>query len=133
MLKTRRSDHYLDDQVFQGPLVTTLSEVVEFIKRNVALTTRFDSDRLRRRDLPEYPIYALREALVNAFAHRDYSGFSGGISVGIYPSRIEIWNSGHLPEGLKPSDLKRIHPSIPTNPDIAHVLYIGLPESKIKY
>ena len=71
----------------------------------------------------------LREGLVNAFAHRDYSGFSGGIAVGIYPERIEIWNSGHFPEGMKPGDLARNHPSLPTNPDIAHVLYLrGLME-----
>lgn len=125
----KESDQYLDDQVFQGPLVNMLNNVIDFVNRNVALTARFDGDRLRRQDLPEYPMYALREALVNAFAHRDYSGFSGGISVGIYPSRIEIWNSGRLPEGLKPSDLRRNHPSMPTNPDIAHVLYIrGLME-----
>ncbi|MBU0463961.1 MAG: putative DNA binding domain-containing protein, partial [Proteobacteria bacterium] len=112
----KESDQYLDDQVFQGPLVNMLNNVIDFVNRNVALTAHFDGDRLRRQDLPEYPMYALREALVNAFAHRDYSGFSGGISVGIYPSRIEIWNSGRLPEGLKPSDLRRNHPSVPTNP-----------------
>ncbi len=75
------------------------------------------------------PFEALREGLVNAFAHRDYSGFSGGVTVGIYPNRIEIWNSGHFPDGLQPADLKRNHPSLPTNPDIAHVFYLrGLME-----
>jgi ATP-dependent DNA helicase RecG len=123
------SDDYLDDKVFQGPLVRVLNDVYDFIARNVAVTARFESDRIRRQDRLEYPKSALREGLVNAFAHRDYSGFSGGIAVGIYPSRIEIWNSGHLPEGLKPSDLRKNHPSLPTNPDIAHVLYIkGLME-----
>jgi ATP-dependent DNA helicase RecG len=51
------------------------------------------------------------------------------VTVGIYPNRIEIWNSGHFPEGLLPSDLKKNHPSLPTNPDIAHVFYLrGLME-----
>jgi len=48
---------------------------------------------------------------------------------GIYPGRIEIWNSGHFPDGLKPGDLTRNHPSLPTNPDMAHVLHLrGLME-----
>jgi len=123
------SDKYIDDQTFQGPLVQILNKVIDFVARNVAVTAHFEKDRIRRQDKTEYPTYALREGLVNAFAHRDYSSFSGGISVGIYPSRIEIWNSGRLPEGLKPSDLRKNHPSLPTNPDIAHLLYIrGLME-----
>jgi len=123
------SDKYIDDQVFQGPLLQVLNKVIDFIKRNVAVTAHFEKDRIRRQDKSEYPMHALREGLVNAFAHRDYASFSGGISVGIYPSRIEIWNSGRLPDGLKPSDLRKNHPSLPTNPDIAHLLYIrGLME-----
>jgi len=123
------SDDYLDDRMFQGPLVRMFNEVIDFVGRNVAVTARFENGRLRRRDRPEYPMHALREGLVNAFSHRDYAGFSGGISVGIYPSRIEIWNSGRLPEGLTPNDLRRNHPSLPINPDIAHLLYIrGLME-----
>jgi len=123
------SDKYIDDQTFQGPLLQVLNKVIDFVARNVAVTAHFEKDRIRRQDKTEYPMHALREGLVNAFAHRDYSSFSGGISVGIYPSRIEIWNSGRLPEGLKPSDLRKNHPSLPTNPDIAHLLYIrGLME-----
>lgn len=123
------SDDYLDDRMFQGPVVRMLNEVIDFVGRNVAVTAHFENSQLRRQNRPEYPMHALREGLVNAFAHRDYAGFSGGISVGIYPSRIEIWNSGRLPEGLAPSDLRRNHPSLPTNPDIAHLLYIrGLME-----
>ena len=61
---------------------------------------------------------------MNAIAHRDYSSFSGGVTVSIYPERIEIWNSGRLPYELEPADLRGIHPSIPTNPDISHVLYL---------
>ena len=123
------SDKYIDDQTFQGPLLQVLNKVIDFVARNVAVTAHFEKGQIRRQDKTEYPMHALREGLVNAFAHRDYSSFSGGISVGIYPSRIEIWNSGRLPEGLKPSDLRKNHPSLPTNPDIAHLLYIrGLME-----
>ena len=122
-------DAYLDDRLLQGPLVKVFEQAFEILSQHVRWEARFQSGDVRRTDRPEYPFEALREGLVNAFAHRDYSGFSGGVTVGIYPNRIEIWNSGHFPEGLQPSDLKKNHPSLPTNPDIAHVFYLrGLME-----
>jgi ATP-dependent DNA helicase RecG len=127
--KDKGGDEYLDDQVFQGPIVQVLNKVIDFVERNVAKTSHFKNDRIRREDKPQYPLHALREGLVNAFAHRDYAGFSGGLSIGIYSSKIEIWNSGRLPKELKVGDLRKNHPSLPTNPDIAHLLYIrGLME-----
>lgn len=122
-------DAYLDDRLLQGPLVRVFEQAFDILSQHVRWEARFLAGDVRRTDRPEYPFEALREGLVNAFAHRDYSGFSGGVTVGIYPNRIEIWNSGHFPEGLQPSDLKKNHPSLPTNPDIAHVFYLrGLME-----
>ncbi|MDP1557371.1 MAG: putative DNA binding domain-containing protein [Nitrosomonas sp.] len=122
-------DAYLDDRQLHGPLVKVFEQAFDIVSQHVKWESKFQVGELRREDRPEYPFEALREGLVNAFAHRDYAGFSGGIAVGIYPNRIEIWNSGHFPEGMKPADLSRNHPSLPTNPDIAHVLYLhGLME-----
>lgn len=122
-------DAYVDDRLLQGPLVRVFEQAFDVLSQHVRWESRFQSGEIRRADRPEYPFEALREGLVNAFAHRDYAGFSGGVTVGIYPKRIEIWNSGRFPDGLQPADLKKNHPSLPTNPDIAHVLYLrGLME-----
>lgn len=126
---TDKGGDYIDNQAFQGPLVSVLKKVMDFISRNTPVRSRFEQGNLARHDRTAYPFDAVREGLVNAFAHRDYAHFSGGIAIGMYPNRIEIWNSGRLPEGWKPADLKKNHPSYPPNPDIAHVLYIrGLME-----
>ena len=82
------------------------------------------ADVLKRRDEPLYPSSAIREGLVNAFAHRDYSDFSGGITINIYPNRLEIENTGKFPEGVTPDKLTKGHISVLRNPDIAHVLYL---------
>lgn len=120
---------YLDDRQLQGPLVKVFEMAFDALSQHVRWEARFQVRDVRRADRPEYPFEALREGLVNAFAHRDYSGFSGGVAVGIYPNRIEIWNSGRFPEGMRPSDLGKNHPSLPTNPDMAHVFYLrGLME-----
>lgn len=67
---------------------------------------------------------AIREGIVNAFAHRDYSSFSGGIKVEISPVRLQIWNSGSLPDGVDADKLQQGHISVLRNPDIAHALYL---------
>ena len=70
------------------------------------------------------PPDAIREGLVNAFAHRDYSDFSGGITIHIYPGRLEISNTGKFPDGVTLAKLQKGTLSVLRNPDIAHVLYL---------
>ncbi|HSY26729.1 MAG TPA: RNA-binding domain-containing protein, partial [Burkholderiaceae bacterium] len=125
----KTGSQYRENLVIEGPLVEVFHRTYEAIVRNVPIGAEFRPGAARRRDQPAYPFEALREGLINALAHRDYAAFSGGVAVTIYPDRIEIWNSGRLPSELKPVDLIKNHPSLPTNPDIAHVLYLrGLME-----
>lgn len=128
----KTGSEYLDDRQLQGPMVHVLQQAFDWIRGQLPLPQRFDNGNevgLARQLRPTYSEAALREGLVNAFAHRDYAGFSGGLTVSVYPDRIEIWNTGRLPEGLKLADLKRNHPSLPPNPDMAQVLYLrGLME-----
>lgn len=120
----KSGDTFLMDRWFAGPVVRAFEAAYAAITEQVPVQSYFPAGRVHREDRPLYAFDALREGLVNAVAHRDYSAFSGGVTVSIYPGRIEIWNSGRLPVELRPSDLKQIHPSIPNNPDISHVLYL---------
>jgi len=127
--RDRASDTFRDMKSFEGPLVSVLEQVFDFIIRNTPTVSRFLKNNLQRQDESLYPSEAIREGLINAFAHRDYADFSGGIAVHIYPTRLEIWNSGSLPEGITPGTLAKGHLSVLRNPDIAHVLYLrGLME-----
>ncbi len=74
-------------------------------------------------DEPLYPPLALREALANAFCHRDYSSGGGSVSIGIYDDRLEITSTGPLHFGLTPEILFRTHDSRPWNPLVADVFY----------
>ena len=125
----KTGSHYLDDRQFQGPLVQVFNKVYGWISDYLPREERFEPGQVQRVASAPYPAEAIREGLVNAFAHRDYAGFSGGLTVGIHDDRIEIWNAGRLPDGLTPGNLRRNHPSLPTNPDMAQVLYLrGLME-----
>lgn len=124
-LSDKTDSAYRDMKSFEGPLVSILEDVNSFIMRNTATKAKFSNNSLERSDESLYPFAAIREGLVNAFAHRDYSDFSGGISISIYPNRLEIWNSGSLPYGITPEALgARQNLSILRNPDISHVLYL---------
>ena len=69
-----------------------------------------------------YPEAALREALLNAIAHKDY-GSGNPIQIKVYENRINFWNAGQLPDSLTVDSLLTDHPSIPFNPDIATTFF----------
>ena len=76
-----------------------------------------------RVDDPLYPPLALREALANAFCHRDYSIGGGSVAVGVYDDRLEVTSSGTLHFGLTSEALFEPHESLPWNPLVARVLF----------
>lgn len=80
------------------------SEVPRFIRRNTRMAARIGA--IRRHDIPEYPEVAIREMLVNAVAHSDYSLTGMHIFVAIYSDRMEIQNPGMLPFGMTMEDFK---------------------------
>ncbi|MBI4862990.1 MAG: hypothetical protein HY815_22410 [Candidatus Riflebacteria bacterium] len=114
---------FLDQKQEFGNAFAILREAEAFIRRNTTLAGRILPDRLEREDTPEYPIEAVREALVNAICHRDCSIAGGAVSVGIFDDRLEVYSTGKLAPGLKLDDLKRDHISRPPNPLIAQVFY----------
>ena len=75
-----------------------LEEAIKFIQRNTAL--RSEIKELARKDIPQYPPIAIREAITNAIVHADYSMRGVYISIAIFDDRIEITNPGGLPFGF---------------------------------
>jgi ATP-dependent DNA helicase RecG len=85
---------------------------------------RIVPDQIERIDEPLYPTEALREALINALCHRDYSISGGGIEIAIFDDRLEITSAGGLHFGLTPAMLKKEHRSRLWNPLIANAFYL---------
>lgn len=113
------------DLIFQDEIHGNLFEQVEkmvdllFTKYIKALISY---DGIHRVETYEYPKEAVREALLNAIAHKDYSGLTP-IQIRIYKDKIMIWNEGHLPENWTVNNLLKSHSSRPYNPDIANALF----------
>lgn len=110
---------FLDRLDIEGTVLQALEEVPKFIRRNTRMAARIEG--MRREDIPEYPRVALREALVNAIAHTDYSLRGIQIMIAVFSNRLEIQNPGTLPLGLTIDDLKNGVSRI-RNPVIARVL-----------
>jgi ATP-dependent DNA helicase RecG len=115
---------FIDQRQIEGHSFTLLEEAMLFLRRHLPIAGRIVPGLFEREDEPLFPLVALREALVNALCHRDYTIFGGAVSLAIHDDRLEIWSDGTLPFGLQPEDLKRDHPSRPRNPLIAKVFYL---------
>ncbi|MBW2128598.1 MAG: putative DNA binding domain-containing protein, partial [Deltaproteobacteria bacterium] len=115
---------FLDQRQLEGNAFALLEEAMLFLRRHLPVAGRVMPGLFEREDEPLFPLEALREALVNAFCHRDYTIAGGSVSLAIYDDRLEIWSDGTLPFGLKPEDLKGEHSSRPRNPLIANVFYL---------
>ena len=94
--RTPKGERYLDNRSFEGPIADMINEAERHIyasMRKAALITG-----MRRQDIPEYPPEALREALANAVAHRDYSPYTRGsyIQVRMFADKMEIQSPGGL-------------------------------------
>jgi len=95
---------FLDRLDIEGTVLDALAETPKFIRRNTRLAAKIVT--MRRQDIPEYPEIALREVLVNAVAHADYSLTGMRIRVAIYADHLEVENPGMLPFGMTLDDLK---------------------------
>ncbi len=103
-------------------ILAALDEVPRFVRRNTRTASRITGETLRRQDMPEYSAVALREVLVNALAHADYSRHGMTIKVAIFSNRIEVENPGGWPLGLSEEDFRN-GVSRARNPVIAGVLH----------
>jgi ATP-dependent DNA helicase RecG len=93
-----------------------------YVRNYIRWRVEFDGS-LQRKEIPEIPMDAVREAIINSFCHRDFRS-SQNNEVTIYKDRVEIYNPGTFPEGLTPQDfIKGSERSIPRNPVLARLMY----------
>lgn len=76
---------------------------------------------LQRIEELEYPEASLREAILNAIVHKDYTG--AHIQLSVYDDKLILWNEGRLPAGMTIEALKEKHPSKPHNKNIADIFF----------
>ncbi len=115
---------FLDQNILYGNAFFLLDEALFFVKRNVPISAKIEEGKLERVETPPIPFAAIREAMINALCHRDYSSNGGSIMLAIYDDRMEISNDGGLLNGMTIEQIKAGF-SKQRNPVIADVFYKG--------
>ena len=127
-----RGERFSDNQRIEGTIPEMLEGAISFITRNMRHMTIIDPNTGKRKDQSDYPILALREAIINALVHRDYSEHTENmpIQILIFDDRIEIRNPGGLYGRIKIDQLGKVQPDT-RNPVLAFALEIlGITENR---
>lgn len=104
-------ERFIDNKRITGAIPDMLEETVEFVRTNSRTKTIID-DNGKRVDKTEYPVKAVREAILNALVHRDYSIYTENtpIRIEMYRDRMEVTNSGGLYGKISIDALGKVHP-----------------------
>ncbi|HLA26745.1 MAG TPA: ATP-binding protein [Syntrophales bacterium] len=111
-----KSDTIIDRHDFDGDILELIEEAQKYILKNIHIGMRLKG--LYREDVPEISVAALREAVINAFCHRDYRD-PDYIHIAVFKDRVEIRSPGGLFEGLTIREIRKGNVSKRRNPLIA--------------
>ena len=111
-------------QIYRGDVFELVDQATSFIMSRIDnwTGTREEGEYATVPTHPELPIDAVKEAIVNAVCHRDYTS-NASVQVMLFRNRLEIWNPGTLPYGLTVQKLQGPHKSLPANPLLADPMY----------
>ena len=115
-------ERFIDNQRITGTIPEMLTAAVDFVRRNSRNKTIINDDGTRK-DKAEYPLKAVREAILNALVHRDYSIHTENVPIRIemYRDRMEIISSGGLYGRITIDSLGKVHPET-RNAVLANIL-----------
>jgi len=120
--KDELKEFFIDMKDYGVNAFENLENGIDFLKEHIRISARIEG--LLRVEKWEFPIPALRETIINAMIHMDYT-INGSIYISIYDDRITISNPGNLIGGLTVKDLYRRHISVLRNPLIANIFYLS--------
>jgi ATP-dependent DNA helicase RecG len=121
--KGTTKSEFIDNKQVTGNIFDLIRAALMFVNTHLPIASIFPEGEIRRKDIPLFPIIALREAIANAMCHRDYSYQGGSVSLAIFDDRVEIWSYGLLPPGVNLSEIRKLNQSVPRNRRISNVLY----------
>lgn len=122
-LGTDLADPLLDRAEIEGTLDQLIVQAAQFVRRNERVAAVFGTDFPSRTDMPEYPIWSVREVLANAVSHRDYSVRGQRVMLRMFDDRLEVFNPGGLMPGVTLEELERMEVVPPRrNPLLVRVL-----------
>ena len=136
-------ERFLDNRRIEGTLTQMLEEALGFVRKNIRIKTIIDPETGKRADREDYPLTAVREAILNALIHRDYSHHTEGMPIQLllFEDRFEVRSPGGLYGRLRIDQLGKVQPDT-RNPVLAVAMevlgetenrYSGIPTMRRKF
>ncbi len=125
-------ERFIDNKRIEGTMPQMLDDAISFVNKHMAVKTIVDAESGKRCDKPEYPLNAVREAILNSLVHRDYSIHTEGMPVQIimFKDRLEVHNPGGLYGRIRVDQLGKVQADT-RNPLIATILEdMGITENR---
>ena len=121
----RVSKPMADYQIYMGDVFELVDQATRFVMTHVSnwVGTRDTGDTAEVPTKFELPYDAVKEAIVNAIVHRDYTSLAS-VQVMLFKDRLEVWSPGGLPHGMTIKKLSTTHKSMPVNPFLARAMYL---------
>ena len=112
----------IDDALIKGSIIDQVNDAMAFVRKNLSVKFVM-TGKPKRDEVWDYPLEAVREAIINAICHRDYTD-NADIQIKIHDDRMTIWNPGGLPGGMTMEDLfDPGHGSRPRNKSVSQVFF----------
>ena len=125
-------ERFIDNKRIDGTLPEMLEDAVRFVYKNITVKTIINQKTGERRDRTEYPLEAIREIVLNALIHRDYSIHTEGMPIQLllFKNRLEIKSPGGLYGRFKINNIGKVQPDT-RNPVLATMMEdLGLTENR---
>lgn len=105
-------ERFLDNRRIEGTLTQMLEDALAFVRKNIRIKTIIDPETGKRADREDYPLTAVREAILNALIHRDYSLYTEGMPIQLllFEDRFEVRSPGGLYGRLRIDQLGKVQP-----------------------
>ncbi|MCR5176883.1 MAG: putative DNA binding domain-containing protein [Anaerovibrio sp.] len=118
-------ERFADNERIEGDISQMLERAMQFVRRNIKIKTIINEQDGKREDRAEYPMTAVREALLNALLHRDYSIHTEGMPVQLqlFENRLEIRSPGGIYGRIAVDQLGKVQPDT-RNPVLASALEV---------
>ena len=115
-----------DYQIYKGDVFELVDQATYFVMSHIRnwVGTRDSGETAAVPTKFELPYDAVKEAIVNAVCHRDYTS-NASVQVMLFSDRLEVMSPGALPRGMTITKLAKPHKSIPVNPHLANAMYLA--------
>ena len=124
-LTEREEKPIADHKIFEGDVFEVVDAATMFVMShlNTYVGARDGGGSAQAPTKFELPEAAVKEAIVNAVCHRDYTS-AASVQTMLFKDRLEVWNSAELPRGMTIAKLYKAHKSYPPNPFLAHAMFL---------